>query len=246
MRTIVVSAALAALLIPSAALAQAAGAKTDAPPRTEGSAEVGYVSTTGNSTTRSFSLGGELINRPGPWLLEAKVKFIRNEDDVAVTAQSFAALFRGSRKLNDRLSAFGQYDYLRDVFAGVEHRSTTTGGLSYLVLDAKPHTLRAAAGGGYINEQRVSAAALSTGSANLGLAYAWAFSETARLTDDFRADYGFASGAGWRVEQVAALTASLTKLFSLKPSNTVRWASDPVPGFEATDTITSIAFVAKF
>ena len=246
MRLIVASAVLAALLIPAAAAGQAAAAKKDEPPGTEGSAEIGYVSTTGNSPTRSFSLGGDLVNRPAPWLLETKARFIRNEDDEAVTAQSFTGLFRASRKLNDRVSAFGQYDYLRDTFAGVEHRNTTTGGLSYLVVDASPHTLRAAAGAGYINEQRVGVEDLSTGSANLGLAYAWAISETAKLTDDFRADYGFAEGAGSRVEQVAALTASLTKLFSLKLSNTVRWASDPVPGFEATDTITAIAFVAKF
>lgn len=246
MRTIVVSVVVAALLIPAAALAQAGAAKKDEPPKTEGSAEVGYVSTTGNSPTRSFSLGGELINRPGLWLLETKVKLIRNEDDDAVTAQSLTGLFRASRRLTDRLSAFGQYDYLRDVFAGVEHRNSTGGGLSYLVLDATPHTLRAAAGVGYINEQRLIVDDLSTASATLGLAYAWAVSETARLTDDFRADYGFASGAGWRVEQVVALTASLTKLFSLKLSNTVRWVSEPVPGFEATDTITSVAFVAKF
>ena len=246
MRAIVVSVALAALLSPAAAWAQAADAKKEGPPRTEGSAEVGYVSTTGNSPTQSFSLGGELVNRPGLWLLEAKVRFIRNEDDITVTAQSFTGSFRASRKLNDRLSGFGQYDYLRDVFAGVEHRNATTGGLSYLALDAKPHALRASAGIGYISEQRVNADDLSTASASLGLAYAWAVSETAKLTDDFRADYGFASGAGWRIEQVAALTASLTKLFSLKLSNTVRWTSEPVPGFETTDTITSIAFVAKF
>ena len=246
MRVLAASVFLGAVLILAGASARAEEPKKEAPPKTEGSAEVGYVSTTGNSSTRAFNLGGELIHRPDPWLLETKVRFVRNEDDVAVTAQSLAALFRASRKLNDRLSAFGQYDYLRDVFAGIEHRNTTIGGLSYLLLDAKPHTLRAGAGVGYIREQRLDADTLSTASANLGLAYAWTFSETARFTDDFRTDYGFASGAGWRIEQVAALTATLTKRFSLKVSNTVRYASEPVPGFEATDTITALALVAKF
>ena len=33
---------------------------------------------------------------------------------------------------------------------------------------------------------------------------------------------------------------------SLKVANTIRYVSQPVPGFKSTDTMTSIALVAKF
>jgi hypothetical protein len=39
------------------------------------------------------------------------------------------------------------------------------------------------------------------------------------------------------------LTATLTSVLSLKFSNTVRYANEPVPGFEKTDTITTAALV---
>jgi putative salt-induced outer membrane protein YdiY len=45
---------------------------------------------------------------------------------------------------------------------------------------------------------------------------------------------------------MAAITARLTQLFSLKVSNTVRYSHAPVPGFKHTDTNTSVALVAKF
>jgi putative salt-induced outer membrane protein YdiY len=38
----------------------------------------------------------------------------------------------------------------------------------------------------------------------------------------------------------------VTTLFSLKVSNAVRYVNAPAEGFETTDTITSIALVAKF
>jgi hypothetical protein len=53
-------------------------------------------------------------------------------------------------------------------------------------------------------------------------------------------------GSDWRVLQVAAVTARLTTMFSLRVSNTIRYAHAPVPGFKDTDTNTSVALVAQF
>jgi ubiquinone/menaquinone biosynthesis C-methylase UbiE len=52
--------------------------------------------------------------------------------------------------------------------------------------------------------------------------------------------------APYGILQAAAITARLTQLFSLKVSNTIRYAHAPVPGFKDTDTTTSVALVAKF
>jgi putative salt-induced outer membrane protein YdiY len=48
------------------------------------------------------------------------------------------------------------------------------------------------------------------------------------------------------VANTASVTAKLTTVFSLKVSNVVRYVHEPVVGFETTDTLTSIALVAKF
>ena len=54
------------------------------------------------------------------------------------------------------------------------------------------------------------------------------------------------SGENWRLDNTLALVAKINTIFSLKVSNVVRYVNAPVEGFETTDTITSVALVAKF
>lgn len=238
------------LLVAVSAFAQAAPAPApdpkEPPPRKEGTVDFAFVSTTGNSDTQSLGLGGTFIYRPNPWEFKWKVGFIRNEADDEVSAEAFAFLFRADRKLNDRLSAFGSYDYLRDRFAGIENRHTLDGGLSYLVVDAAPHRLQVDGGLGYLNEERLDGDDISTAIGLVGLAYDLKISETADFSDDMRFDFSVSNGDDWRWQNVAAISAKLTSLFSLKLSNTIRYMNAPPAGFDTTDTITAVALVAKF
>jgi hypothetical protein len=58
--------------------------------------------------------------------------------------------------------------------------------------------------------------------------------------------YTHAAAAALGGVLAAALTVKVLSIFSLEVSNTYRFVNQPVGGFEATDTITSIALVAKF
>jgi putative salt-induced outer membrane protein YdiY len=48
------------------------------------------------------------------------------------------------------------------------------------------------------------------------------------------------------LNHVAAVTAKISTLLSLKVSHTTRFVNFPPPGFDKTDTITAVALVAKF
>jgi putative salt-induced outer membrane protein len=234
------------LPLPAFAQAPAAAAPPPPPPKHEGTAEFSFVGTTGNTSTETIGLGGELIVRPDQWVLTNKANFVRNQSDSELTAQSFGYLFRAARTLSPRLSAFGEYAYFRDEFAGVLNRNSLVGGISYKVVDLPRHLLFADAGLGYMNEQRREGDDVSSATWSLGAGYKWKISETAEFTEDFRMTGVFAESADWRILQAAAVTARLTKLFSLKVANVIRYAHAPVPGFENTDTTTSVALVAKF
>jgi putative salt-induced outer membrane protein YdiY len=237
---------LLCLPIPAFAQAPAAPAAPPPPPRQEGTAEFAFVGTTGNASTQTIGLNGELIVRPERWVITNRANFIRNESESELTAQSFGYLFRAARTLTPRLSAFGEYAYFRDTFAGVAHRNSLVGGISYKIVDRPKHLFFTDAGVGYINEQRLTGDDVSSATWSLGAGYRWKFSETAEFSEDFRTTGVFADAADWRVLQAAAVTARLTNLFSLKVSNTIRYAHEPVPGFRNTDTQTSVALVAKF
>lgn len=245
-KTILCLCVLLCLPLPALAQAPPAAAAPPPPPKQEGSAEFAFVGTTGNASTQTIGLNGELIVRPEQWVITNKAAFIRNESESELTAQSFGYLFRAARAFSPRLSAFGEYGYFRDEFAGIAHRNALVGGVSYKIVDLPKHLFFADGGLGYINERRLKGDDVSSATWSLGAGYKWKISETAEFTEDFRMTGLFADASDWRILQAAAVTARLTKLFSLKVSNTIRYAHAPVPGFKDTDTNTSVALVAKF
>jgi putative salt-induced outer membrane protein len=216
------------------------------PPRREGSAEFAFVGTTGNASTQTIGLGGELINRPESWVFRNRAAFLRNKAESTLTAQSLLFLSRAERAITTRLAGFGEYGYFRDRFAGISHRNGIGAGLTYKLIERAAHLLSVDGALGFLDERRLVGPDVSSPTYGFGGAYRWKLSETATLSDDVRFTGTFDEGEDWRVLQGLAVTARLTQLLSLKVSNTINYVNAPVPGFKGTDTNTSIALVAKF
>ena len=236
----------ALFLLVAPAVAGAQDAPPAPPPRVEGSVNFSFVSTTGNSDTQSIGLAGDAIYRPGAWELRNKAAFVRASTGEEVSAQSLVYLFRAARKLAPRLSGYGQYDYARDLFAGIEHRNGVMGGVEYQLLDTAPHSLAVFSGLGYVNEQRSAGEDVSTGAFEAGSAYKLKISANADFTDDFRWGASFYESSDWRIGHIAALTTRIHTFLSLKVSHNIRYVNFPPPGFEKTDMISAVALVAKF
>jgi putative salt-induced outer membrane protein len=233
------------LLSPAPAFAQAP-ADPPPPPRREGTAEFAFVGTTGNASTQTIGLGGDVIYRPPQWTLRNRAAFVRSKADSELRAKSLLYVSRAERALTTRLGAFGEYGYFRDRFAGVGHRNALMGGLSYKLVNLVAHQLSVDGGFGYLNERRLVGDNVSSATYGAGATYRWKLSDTAQVSDDARFTGTFADGDDWRLVQAAAVTARLTTLFSLKVANAIGYVHRPVPGFKSTDTSTSIALVAKF
>jgi putative salt-induced outer membrane protein len=222
------------------------------PPRTcTGSAELSFVSTTGNTDTQTLGLGGSIECKPNKWTYTAKAAFIRSEADDVETAKSLDTLFRAARDLTPRLKAYGQFIYFQNEFAGIENRYAVEGGLAYMLLVHPKHTLEIDGGIGYTKEDRVEVLGipdedLSFASARTGAIYRFKISETAEFGDDAGFTFNLNDSEDWRFANVAYVAAKLTTIFSLKLSYAVAYLNNPVPGFGKTDTITSAAVVAKF
>src|SRR5438067_510215 len=141
-------------LVPRLALAQTPASAPPIPPETEGSAEFAFVGTTGNSSTQTIGLGGELIYRPSPWETKLKINYVRNEAEDQLRAQAFVLSLRGQRPVRPRVSGYAQYGYQRDRFAGILDRNAFEVGVAYSWIEQAPHKLVVDAGVGYANEQR--------------------------------------------------------------------------------------------
>ena len=216
------------------------------PPRWERKAEASLVAASGNSDTQTVGLGASMVWRPGVWSTEAKAAFVRSEASNVETARSFSADLRQGRSLTPRVDVFGRFGFLSNEFAGVDARSTIDGGAGYKLLLGPVHTLRVDAGLGYSHENRVTGDELSFALANFGSGYKWQISRTADLTEAALLTTSLEEGEDWRFGNALALTAAITSVFSLKASHEVKHVNAPVPGYEKTDTLISVALVAKF
>ena len=230
-------------VIPRAAGAQA---PTPPPPAREGSAEFSFVGTTGNASTQSVGLGGELIFRPDRWESKIKVSYIRNKSEEELKAQSFVLSARAQHPIHDRLSGYGQYGYQRDRFAGILDRHAIEGGVAYNWLDTAPQKLVVDGALGYANEQRLLGENSSTATLAGGGLYTLHVSSTSDLSEDGHFVVSLSDTSDWRYTNAIGLTAKISTIFSLKVSNSIRYLNLPVIGFKNTDVVTSVALVAKF
>lgn len=234
-------------VLPIPAVAQAPPATgTAPPPRWERKAELSFVSTGGNTDTQTLGLGASVVYRPGVWTTEARTAFVRSENANIETAKSFTADLREAFALTARTELFGRFGYLSDPFAGIDHRSTVDGGVGYKLLRGPVHTLRVDTGLGYTREARAVGEDVSFALANFGAAYKWQISTTADLSDSALATASLSDNDAWRFGNALALTAAITRVFSLKLSHDVKFNNAPVAGFEKTDRLTSVALVARF
>lgn len=229
----------------SFALPAAARAQTP-PPKLEQRYEGAFVGVTGNSSSNTFSAGADVTTRPGAFVLRNRVSFIRNQSDGVLAAKAFEYVGRIQQTLNARASTFAEYDYFRDPFAGVIRRQAGTAGLALTAAATDRQSLHLDLGVGYTNERRQTGENVSSGSYLLGSSYKLTVSPNADVTDDLRVTGIFADAGNWHAEHTVAITTKIAGGLSLKVSNMVRFANFPPPGFRRTDSVTSIALVAKF
>ena len=216
------------------------------PPKVEGSGEFAFVNTAGNAESTSIGVRGEMLMRPDIWLLKTRAAFVRLDSEEGLEAQSFTFLFRGERPLTPRVSAYGQYDYLRDLFAGLEHKNVVSGGISFKAYESPRQSLVLDGGLGMSDERRLDAEDVTAAVLLGGIGYKLKVSETTELTDDVRYEQSLDEGDQWRLDNAVSLVVKINTIFALKLSNVIRYANAPVAGFETTDTVTSVALVAKF
>jgi len=216
------------------------------PPLWSGSAELSFLSTSGNTTTSSLGSGLEVDYKPAPWTVIFKAGYLRSSTDGVTTAEQLNASVKGIRDLTPRIDVYAGGGYLRNRFAGLNSFITGEGGAGYKILVGPVHTLRGELGLGYNREDRLVGGNRNYASARAGLGYKWEFSKTAAFTNDASYQRDFSDSENWIFSDKAAVAASLTATFSLKASYTLLYRHEPVPTFKRTDTATAVALVAKF
>ncbi|MCR9271313.1 MAG: DUF481 domain-containing protein [Hyphomonadaceae bacterium] len=221
----------------------------------EGSLSAGV--TTGNTETTDLGLGVDVAREMNVWTIGLQATADYGETDGAETKNR---IFLGSnldRQINDRLFGFGQLSYERDEFSGFESRAFIGAGLGYDVIasDATQWTVRGGPGlkideiEAVLDMTVTPATVLSpaTTEESFGATaqsnFAHAFNDNVAFTNDTSVLYADTST---QIGNIAAITATLTDTLSARVSFEVRHDTNPVMGFEDTDTISRVSLVYGF
>ena len=221
----------------------------------EGSLSAGV--TTGNTETTDLGLGVDVARTMNLWTIGLQATADYGETDGAETKNRIFLGANLDRQINDRLFGFGQLSYEQDEFSGFDSRAYIGGGLGYEILTGDVTTWTVRGGPGVkideieaVLDTTVTPAAVITPAtteesfgASAQSNFAHQFNDNVGFTNDTTVLYAETST---QIGNIAAITASLTDTLSARVSFEVRHDTDPVEGFEDTDTISRVSLVYGF
>lgn len=231
---------------PAASVAEQFAKIDPPPPLWEGSAELSLVATGGNTDTQTLGAGTSVTWRPGAWTTRGRTAFVRSATADVVTAESFVAELRQSRKLSDRAELYARGEYLVDQFSGFNSRSSVDAGVGWLLLDEEPHRLKVDAGLGVTHEDRLAGGDETFAAATTSADYTWQINAAAVFKEQPLVSMAIGDPGNWRLHNSMSLTVTMTRRLSVRIAHDLKRINQPVPGFLRTDTLLSAALVARF
>jgi putative salt-induced outer membrane protein len=203
----------------------------------------GYLGTSGNTENTNLNGKFEVGYESGKWSHLATGYAIAASEDNDTTAEAYGAGWKTVRALNDPNFVFLQLDYRRDRFSGYPEQLSETIGYGRRVIDTGKHLLNAEIGAGWKQSERSDGVDENSFILRGGLFYEWAFSETAKFTQDLIVESG---GGNTYLESISAVKAALVGDLALVASYTIKSNSDVPPGIEDTDTYTALSLEYAF
>lgn len=225
-------------LMIAAGLASAASAQADPPRVIRFLADAGLVQVGGNEELLTLSLKEEVAYDPaGAWRLAQGASWIYGEQDGEERSNTIAAGLRADRELGPRVSAYGAVGYFRAPFAGVSRRFDEGLGLTLKALMAPRDSLGLEAGMSLVQERSTSGVGDDFVAGRVAGRYRHMLGDRAYLGLDAAFQPNLERSADYRLDAEAILAAPLAAGVALRLSYLVRYANEPPPGFEQTDTL---------
>jgi putative salt-induced outer membrane protein YdiY len=219
-----------------------------------GKAELGILSTSGNTESKAANAKLDLVHEGARWRNTLDFAALYSEGAEFATAERYEAAYQLDNKITDRFSWFAGLRGEQDRFSAFAYQATVSAGASYKFIDSPTTQLTASLGAGYRRSQsqeliqsdagevldRIKGDADSEPVATLSSAYEHNFTETTKITNKFLAESGSDNTA---LQDDLALSVNMTSSFALAVGFGVRYNSDPPPLAESTDTLTTVNLV---
>jgi len=208
-----------------------------------GEAELGLVTTSGNTETTTANFKSKLENNREQWHHLFTFETLHSSSEENNTAERYLLTAQSDYKINDISYAFGRFSYEDDRFSGFEYRATETLGYGRHIIREK--TLKFDVEGGPGVRQSKPEIGSSDSEAILYLSgkLKWDVSETSVFTQNLFSEIGEDVTA---TKSVTGLKTQINGDLAMKATYTVKQLSEVPVGIDKTDTETAITLVYSF
>lgn len=209
----------------------------------KGEGGAGLVLASGNSDSKTLNGTLTLNKKLEYWDHTIDAAFNLAENDGEDSAESYLLAYDAKYAFTQRQFFFGDGRYLDDKFDSFDRIITLSLGYGYYIYQLKNLSWSISVGPGYRDTsidttgEDISSAAL-VGNSD----YTYKITETTSLTNKSRFEL---TDENSYLQNIAGISVQMNRSFSIKLTYDVRHNTDPEPGDEKTDSITSINMVYK-
>jgi len=208
------------------------------------SAELGFVSTTGNTETETLNAKAKASTDREQWRHFIEATSLNSSDATSTTAQKFTLSGKSDYKLGSGKNfLFGTVSYENEKFSGYEYRVTEAIGYGRRVSEDEGRVLDLEIGPGArqskLDNGETESEALIRAAANLG----WTISKTSKFGEALSVEAGEDITV---TKSVTSLSSQIEGNLSMKVTFTYKKTSEVPVGVDDTDTETAVTLVYNF
>ena len=207
------------------------------------SAELGFVTTSGNTETETLNAKASASTDREQWRHKGEVTALKSSDAVNTTAEKYTLMVQSDYKLEGKNFLFGVVTYDDDKFSGYDYRVTEAIGYGRRVIEETDMTLDLEIGPGARQSKLDSGETDSEGLIRAAAIYNWTISKTSKFGEALTVEAGEDVTV---TKSVTSLSSQIEGNLSMKITFTYKNTSEVPVGVEETDTETAITLVYNF
>lgn len=231
------------LLVASLALFTSLANAKEPPEGISGEGELGWVTTSGNTNTRSINAKLKVNYLSGLWRQEGRLEGMRTSQGDSTLAERYLVSGKSDYRFRPHDYVFMTVRYEDDRFSGYEYQFSEAMGYGHRTVDRETVTLDMEIGAGGRHSREIGAERRDEAIARAAAKLRWALSPTARFSEDLLVESGESNTYS---ESVSALTVKINSHFATRLSLTAKHNSSVPAGIEHTDVISAAALVYDF
>jgi putative salt-induced outer membrane protein len=209
----------------------------------KGEAELGFISTTGNTETRTLNAKLAVEYNIAEWTHQFRTETLRSKDSGVETANRDMALYRLRYQLAHSNYLFGLLRYEKDVFAGYDQRTTEVAGYGHQIYNLEKFKWDVEAGLGARQTDNTDNTESNDGIVRLATGLLWHFTETSSFGQDVFVEKGSNNTS---TEATTALKVKINSTLAMKLTYKIKDNSQVPVGLKHTDTETAVTLVYDF